>query len=101
MPLKVDAVVVTDKKHMAKLFNHHFIKSGFLFDSAMPPCRPTFPHLPPFYCDYPDASPSFSPAPLQSFSLQAVTESLKVLKEFLKHDHTKIIWVRWFRPFLL
>jgi hypothetical protein len=38
----VDDVVVTgaygDMEHMAKLFNHHFIKSGFLFDSAMPPC---------------------------------------------------------------
>ena len=39
MSLNVDDVVVTDKKHMAELFNHHFIKSGFLFDSAMP----TFP----------------------------------------------------------
>ena len=29
--LKVDDVVVTDKKHMSELFNHHFIKSG-LFD---------------------------------------------------------------------
>ena len=47
MSLNVDDVVVTDKKHMAELFNHHFIKSGFLFDSAMPPCPPTFPHLPP------------------------------------------------------
>ena len=35
MSLNVD--VVTDKKHMAELFkNTHFIKSGFLFDSAMP-----------------------------------------------------------------
>ncbi|CAB1318523.1 unnamed protein product, partial [Coregonus sp. 'balchen'] len=38
MSLNVDDVVVTDKEHMAELFNHHFIKSGFLFDSAMPPC---------------------------------------------------------------
>jgi hypothetical protein len=38
MSLNVDDVVVTDKKHMAELFNHHFIKTGFLFDSAMPPC---------------------------------------------------------------
>ena len=37
MSLNVDDVVGTDKKHMSKLFNHHFIKSGFLFDSAMPP----------------------------------------------------------------
>jgi hypothetical protein len=35
---KVDDVVVTDKKHMAELFNHQYIKSGFLFDSAMHPC---------------------------------------------------------------
>ncbi|CAB1311957.1 unnamed protein product, partial [Coregonus sp. 'balchen'] len=38
MSLNVDDVVVTDKEHMAELFNQHFIKSGFLFDSAMPPC---------------------------------------------------------------
>jgi hypothetical protein len=38
MSLKVDDVIVTDKKHMDELFNHQFIKSGFLFDSAMPPC---------------------------------------------------------------
>ncbi|CAB1326049.1 unnamed protein product, partial [Coregonus sp. 'balchen'] len=38
MSLNVDDVVVTDKEHMAELFNHHFIKSGFLFDSAIPPC---------------------------------------------------------------
>jgi hypothetical protein len=30
MSLNADDVVFTDKKHMAKLFNHHFIKSGFL-----------------------------------------------------------------------
>ncbi|CAB1342814.1 unnamed protein product [Coregonus sp. 'balchen'] len=38
MSLNVDDEVVTDKEHMAELFNHHFIKSGFLFDSAMPHC---------------------------------------------------------------
>jgi hypothetical protein len=37
MSLHFDDVVVTDKKHMAELFNHHFIESGFLFDSALPP----------------------------------------------------------------
>ena len=37
MSLNVDDVVITDNKHMAELFNHHFIKSGFLFDSGMPP----------------------------------------------------------------
>ncbi|CAB1320181.1 unnamed protein product [Coregonus sp. 'balchen'] len=37
MSLNVDDyVVVTYKEHIAELFNHHFIKSGFLFDSAMP-----------------------------------------------------------------
>ena len=38
MSLIVYGVVVTDKKHMAELFNHHFIKSRFLIDSDMPPC---------------------------------------------------------------
>ena len=36
--VKVEDVFVSDKKHMAELLNHHFIKSGFLFDSAMSPC---------------------------------------------------------------
>ena len=36
MSLNVDDVVVTDKKHMAELFNHHH-------DDRIP----TFPHLPP------------------------------------------------------
>ena len=40
MSINVDDVVVTDRKHMAELFNHHLIKSGFLFDSDMPP-RPS------------------------------------------------------------
>ena len=90
MSLNVDDVVVTDKKHMAELFNHHFIKSGFLFDSAMPPCPSNISSSPtPSNATIPDASPSFSPAPLQSFSLQAVTES-GVLKELLKLDPPKI-----------
>ena len=38
MSQNVDDVVVADKKHMAELINHHFIKLGFLIDSAMPPC---------------------------------------------------------------
>ena len=37
-----------------------------------------------------DASPSFSPALLQSFSLQAVTES-EVLKEPLKLDRLRYV----------
>ena len=32
MSINVDDVVITDKERMAELFNHHFIKSGFLFD---------------------------------------------------------------------
>jgi hypothetical protein len=39
MSLNVEYVVVTDKKHMAELFNHHFIKSGCLFDSASLPVQ--------------------------------------------------------------
>ena len=76
MSLKVDDVVVTDKKHMAELFNHHFIKSGFLFDSAMPHCPSNISSSPtPSNATSPDAPPSFSTAPLQSFSLRAVSKS--------------------------
>ena len=84
MSLNVDDVVVTDKKHMAELFNHHFIKSGFLFDSAMPPCLSNI-SLSPTHSNAtsPEASPSFSPSPLQRLSLPAVTES-EVQKELLK-----------------
>ena len=61
------------------------------------PClivRPTFPHHHhPSNATSPDAPPSYSPAPLQSFSLQAVTES-EVLKKHLKLDPQKNIWVR-------
>ena len=86
MSLNVDDVVVINKKHMAELFNHHFIKSGFLFDSAMPPCLSNISSCPtPSNATIPDAPPSFPHAPLQSFSLQAVTES-EVLKELLKLD---------------
>jgi hypothetical protein len=89
MSLKVDGVVVTDKKHMAELFNRHFIKSGFLFDSAMPPCLSNISSSPTLSnATVPDASPSFSPAPLQSFSLHSVTES-EVLQELLKLDPKK------------
>ena len=67
---------------------------------AMPPCPSNISSSPtPSNATIPDASPSFSPAPLQSFSLQAVTES-KELKELLKLDPQKTS-VRWFRPFLL
>jgi hypothetical protein len=103
MFLNVDDVFVTDQMHMAELFNHHFIKSGLLFDSAMPPCPSNISSSPtPSNATIPYASPSFSPALLQSFSLQAVTES-EVLKELLKLDPLpqKNIWVRWFKPFLL
>jgi hypothetical protein len=59
---KVDDVVVTDKKRMAELFNHHFIKSGFQFDSTMPPCLSNISSSPtPSNATIPDASPSFSP----------------------------------------
>ena len=88
MSLNVDDVVVTDKKHMAELFNHHFIKSGILFDSAMPPCPSNISSSPTPNVTIPDASSSSSTAPLQSFSLQAVTDS-EVLKELLKLDPKK------------
>jgi hypothetical protein len=87
-PLNVD-VVVTDKEHMAELFNHHFIKSGFLFDFAMPHCPSNISssHTP-SNATSPDAPPSLSPATLQSFSWRAVTES-EVLNEILKLDPQK------------
>jgi hypothetical protein len=89
MSLSVNDVVVTDKEHIAELFNHHFIKSGFLFDSAMSHCLSNISSSPtPSNATIPDAPPSFSPAPLQSFFLQAVTES-KVLKELFKLDPPK------------
>ena len=85
MSFNVDDVVVNDKKHMV----HHFIKSGFLFDSAMLPCQSNISSSPTLSnATIPDAAPSFSPATLQSFSLQAVTES-EVLKELLKLDPKK------------
>ena len=86
MYLHVDDLVVTDKNHMPELFNHHFIKSGFLFDSAMPPWPSNISSSPTSSnATIPDASPCFSPAPLQSFSLQGITES-EVLKELCKLD---------------
>ena len=84
-----DDMVVTDSKHMAELFNHHFVRSGFLFDSATLPCPSNISSSPtPSNVAIPDASPSFSSALQQSFSLQAVTES-KVLKKLLKLDLKK------------
>ena len=80
MTLNIDDVVVTDTEHVAELFNHHLIMSGFLFDSAMPPCPSNISSSPTHSIV---TIPSFSPAVLQSFSLQAVTES-EVLKEHLK-----------------
>ncbi|CAB1313533.1 unnamed protein product, partial [Coregonus sp. 'balchen'] len=75
MSLNVDDVV-TDKGHMAELFNHYFIKSGFLFDSAMPHCPSNISSSPtPSNATSPDAPPSFPPAPLQNVLLPAVTES--------------------------
>ena len=83
MSLKVDDVVVTGKKHMAELFSQHFIESGFLFDSAMPPCPSNISSSPsPSNATTPDAPPSFSPAPLQ-----AVTESEELLKLDDKKKH--------------
>ena len=76
MSLKVDDVVVTDKKHMAELFNHHFIKSGFLFDSTIPSCPSNISSSP---------TPSNATSPYAPPSLQAVTES-ELLNEPLKLD---------------
>ena len=74
---------------LSSLINHHFIKSGFLFDSAMPLCPSNISSYPtPSNAPIPDASPYFSPALLQSFFMQAVTES-EVLKELLKLDPRK------------
>ena len=85
---------------MAELFNNHFIKSGFLFDSAMPPCPSNIYSSPtPSNPTIPDASPCFSPVSLQSFYLQAVTES-GVLKELLKLDPKKTSGSDGLDPFL-
>jgi hypothetical protein len=75
MSLNVDDVVFTDKEHMAELFNHHFIKSGFLFDSAVAHCPSNISSSPssPSNATCSDAPPSFPHAPLQSFSLQVVS----------------------------
>ena len=60
MSLKVDDAVVTDKNRMAEFFNHYFINSGFLFDSAMPPCPSNISSsATPFNVTIPDASPSY------------------------------------------
>ena len=67
MSLNVDDVEFTGKKHMAELFNHHFIKSGFLFDSAMPPCLSNISSSPiPSNATSPD-TPPFSPWPTTKF----------------------------------
>jgi hypothetical protein len=74
---------------------------GFLFDSAMPPCLPKISSSPtPSNATIPDAPPSFSPAPLQSFSLQAVTES-EVLEELLEPDPKKTSGSEGLDPFFL
>jgi hypothetical protein len=68
---------------MAEHFNHHFIKVRIpilLSHASWPNISSS---LTPSNATSPDASPSYSPAPLQSFSLQAVTES-EVLKELLR-----------------
>jgi hypothetical protein len=100
MFLKVYDVVVTDKKHMAELFNHHFVRSGFLFDSAMPPCPSKISSSPTLSnATIPDASPSFSSPRQQSFSMQAVTDP-KVLKKLLKLDLKKTPRSDGLDPFL-
>ena len=73
MSHKVDDVV-TDKKHMAELTTS-LSKESYLIQPCLLGC-PTFPHLPTLLnVTIPGASPSVSPAPLQSLSLQAVTTS--------------------------
>ena len=63
MSLKVDDVVVTNKERMAKLFNHHFIKSGFLSDSAITRCLSNTSSSPsPYNETIPDPSLYFHPA---------------------------------------
>jgi hypothetical protein len=101
MSLNIDDVVVTDKKHMAELFNHRFIKSGFLFDSAMPPCPSNISSSPTASNATRPTHKCFSlffPCPLQSFSRQAVTGS-EVLKELLKLDPQKTSWSDGLDPF--
>ena len=63
--------------------------------------RPTIPNLPPLLnATSPDAPTSFPPATLQSFSLQAVTES-ELLKELLKLDPKKTSGSDGLDPFFL
>ncbi|CAB1345036.1 unnamed protein product, partial [Coregonus sp. 'balchen'] len=63
MSLNVDDVVVTDKELMAELYNHHFIKTGFLFYSSMPHCPSNISSSPtPSKATTLDAPPTFSPA---------------------------------------
>jgi hypothetical protein len=84
---------------LTELFNHHFIKSGFLFDSAMPPCPSNISSSPtPSNANITDALPSFSSAQVQSFSLQAVSVSV-VLKELLKLDPKKTFGSDGIDPF--
>ena len=82
------------KKRLWLHFNYHFIESGFLFDSAMPPCPSnTYSSPSPSNATSPDASPISSSAPLYSFCLKCKRSSLNLTPTN--------IWVRWFRSFLL
>ncbi len=89
--LNVDNIVISDKSRMSDIFNQHFIKSGFIFESTnthsstnrltLPSPRlspPTTAH----------ASPTSLLAPPQVVTLRAVAES-EVLVELLKLDPKK------------
>ena len=92
LTLNVDNLIVSNKAQMVDIFNQHFIKSGFTFESANPPypagsSSPSSPplHSPVAFHPSPPPNPSIS---LHSFTLQAVSEA-SVLDELLNLDPKK------------
>jgi hypothetical protein len=77
-------MLITDKKHMAELFHHHFIKSGLLFDSAIPPLPSNISSSPTLSnVTIHNASPSFSSATATKF-LSAGSYSVEGFKGALE-----------------
>ena len=73
LSLKVDDLIVTDKNSMADIFNQHFIKSGFVFESLNPSSisktpEPLSPTPQPSVTTSPGCAPDLS-VPPHSFSL--------------------------------
>ena len=88
--LNVDNMVITDKTRMADIFNQHFIKSGFIFESAKLP-DPASSSSPLGSSPSPPVaarSIDTGPPALHDFTLQPFTEG-EVLDELLKLDPKK------------